>query len=83
MNYVMIFIGGGVGSIMRYAVQMLLHERIAAYHFPWATFSTFSNDNLELLRHGHWALCFLYVALSVIFGIAACLLGSSLAKSGV
>ncbi|MDR1004506.1 MAG: fluoride efflux transporter CrcB [Prevotellaceae bacterium] len=32
-----IFIGGGMGSVFRYAVQVLLHERIVPYHFPWAT----------------------------------------------
>ncbi|MDR0892666.1 MAG: fluoride efflux transporter CrcB [Mediterranea sp.] len=32
-----IFIGGGVGSALRYVVQLLLHERIVPYHFPWAT----------------------------------------------
>lgn len=36
--YLAIFIGGGLGSVMRYGVQMLLHERIVAYDFPWATF---------------------------------------------
>lgn len=39
MNFIAIFLGGGVGSIMRYGVQMLLHERIVAYSFPWATFA--------------------------------------------
>lgn len=34
-----VFIGGGVGSVLRYAVQILLHERIVPYNFPWATFS--------------------------------------------
>lgn len=24
--------------MMRYGIQMLLHERIVAYNFPWATF---------------------------------------------
>lgn len=39
MNFIAIFLGGGVGSIMRYGVQQLLHERIVAYSFPWATFA--------------------------------------------
>ncbi len=39
MNFFAIFLGGGVGSIMRYGVQQLLHERIVAYSFPWATFA--------------------------------------------
>ncbi|MDR0937955.1 MAG: fluoride efflux transporter CrcB [Mediterranea sp.] len=32
-----IFIGGGAGSVLRYAAQVLLHERIVPYHFPWST----------------------------------------------
>lgn len=32
-----IFIGGGLGSALRYAVQLLMQERITAYSFPWAT----------------------------------------------
>ena len=34
-----IFLGGGTGSVLRYGVQMLLHERIVPYSFPWATFA--------------------------------------------
>lgn len=37
--FIAIFLGGGLGSVLRYAVQMLLHERITIYNFPWATFS--------------------------------------------
>ncbi len=33
------FLGGGAGSMLRYGVQLLLHERIVAYQFPWATFA--------------------------------------------
>lgn len=36
--FVAVFLGGGLGSVLRYCVQMLLHERIVPYHFPWATF---------------------------------------------
>ncbi|MDR0982941.1 MAG: fluoride efflux transporter CrcB [Culturomica sp.] len=32
-----IFIGGGIGSALRYLVQVVLHERIVPYNFPWAT----------------------------------------------
>lgn len=32
-----IFLAGGVGSVLRYGVQLLMHERIQPYHFPWAT----------------------------------------------
>lgn len=34
-----IFLGGGTGSVLRYCVQMALHERIVPYSFPWATFA--------------------------------------------
>ncbi|MCD8094423.1 MAG: fluoride efflux transporter CrcB [Bacteroides sp.] len=34
-----IFLGGGTGSVLRYCVQMALHERIVPYSFPWATFT--------------------------------------------
>ena len=34
-----IFLGGGTGSLLRYCMQMALHERIVPYAFPWATFT--------------------------------------------
>lgn len=108
--------------MLRYGVQLLLHERIVAYQFPWATFavnilgsfliglfyalsakfnlsdevrllltaglcggfttfSTLSNDALALLRQGDAFLCLVYIFLSVLLGIGACLLGSSLFSS--
>lgn len=117
-----IFLGGGLGSVVRYGVQLLLHERITAYNFPWATFavniagsfliglfyglsarlnvsdecrlfltaglcggfttfSTFSNDNLTMIREGDGWLCLVYIALSIILGIAGCWLGYAAAES--
>lgn len=35
--FLFIFLGGGAGSILRYGVQLALHERILPHHFPWAT----------------------------------------------
>lgn len=32
-----IFLSGGTGSVLRYAMQLFLHERITPYHFPWST----------------------------------------------
>lgn len=37
--FIAIFVGGGLGSMMRYGVQLIMHQRITAYTFPWATFS--------------------------------------------
>ncbi len=36
-----IFLGGGVGSLLRYAIQLLMNNKFAAasLSFPWATFS--------------------------------------------
>jgi CrcB protein len=36
-EFIYLFIGGGLGSACRYAVQLVLHERIVPYHFPWST----------------------------------------------
>lgn len=36
---ILIFLGGGTGSVLRYCVQLLMHERIVPYTFPWATFT--------------------------------------------
>ena len=101
-----VFLGGGAGSLLRYLVQMALHERIHPYSFPWATlavnlagsfliglfyawsarfnlspevrlllttglcggfttFSTFSNDCLQMVRQGYYAPFVLYACLSV------------------
>lgn len=34
-----IFIGGGTGSVLRYAIQQILNEHITANSFPWGTFT--------------------------------------------
>lgn len=34
---IFIFLGGGTGSALRYCIQLLMHERITPYTFPWAT----------------------------------------------
>lgn len=36
----MVFIGGGIGSLLRYGLQLALHQRITPFLFPWATLST-------------------------------------------
>ncbi|MCM1293705.1 MAG: fluoride efflux transporter CrcB [Bacteroides sp.] len=37
-NFLLVFLGGGLGSVMRYGVNIALHQRIFAPQFPWATF---------------------------------------------
>lgn len=118
-EFIAIFLGGGIGSVLRYGIQLLMHERIVAYNFPWATFtvniagsfliglfyslsakldfppelrlfltaglcggfttfSTFSYDNLELLRQGEGIICIGYILLCVVLGICACFAGASI-----
>lgn len=118
-EFLTVFVGGGLGSVLRYGVQSLLHERIVAYNFPWATFavnivgcfligmfyglsassgmsvqtrvfltaglcggfttfSTFSNDSIEMMRQGQLGLCLMYILLSVVLGICACWLGGGI-----
>lgn len=120
--FLAVFLGGGLGSVMRYGIQMLMHERIVAYNFPWATFtvniigsfliglfyalsakfqlpedvrlfltaglcggfttfSTFSNDVLEMFRQGNAALGIVYVVLSILLGLLACFIGASVCRS--
>ncbi len=119
-----VFAGGGLGSVLRYGIQLLIHERVTAatYSFPWATltvnivgsfmiglfyalsaklnlsdevrlfltaglcggfttFSTFSNDNIMMIRQGDGALCALYIGVSVVAGVIACLLGGACVRS--
>lgn len=38
-NLLLIFIGGGAGSLCRYALSVLLPKSDAATHIPWATLS--------------------------------------------
>lgn len=111
-----IFLGGGTGSVLRYCVQMVLHERIVPYTFPWGTFfvnifggfliglfyalsarfnlstetrtllttglcggfttfSTFSNDGLNMIKQGFYGTSILYTLLSIVLGIAAVFAG--------
>lgn len=46
----------------------------------FTTFSTFSNESLQLLRSGSYLLFFLYVMGSILLGIAGVLLGNNLCR---
>lgn len=37
IKLLVVFLGGGIGSALRYGVQELMHEHIAVYRFPWST----------------------------------------------
>lgn len=116
-----IFLGGGTGSVLRYCIQLLMHERIMPYSFPWATFtvnllgsfliglfyalserlnlsieirlllttglcggfttfSTFSNDGMNLLKGEFYGTFILYTLLSIAIGLVAVMAGGYIGK---
>lgn len=116
-----VFIGGGIGSALRYVVQLCLHERIVPFHFPWATFtvnlfgcfliglfyalserlhlsseirlllttglcggfttfSTFSNDAVNLLKGEFYGTFIAYTILSIGIGLTATVAGGCVGK---
>ena len=47
----------------------------------FTTFSTFGNETMTMLRHGHLLLSFIYIFLSVAAGIAAAYIGAKLLEA--
>ncbi len=47
------------------------------------TFSTFALETITLLRAREWQPALLNIAMSVVFGLAACVLGIIVARTGV
>lgn len=125
-SILMVFLGGGLGSVLRYLISMLgQHLRLNPLSWwgqtllPWptlvanvlgclliglfyslsdrlgwsadtrlllttglcggfTTFSTLSNESVTLLRTGHMGMYALYLALTLILGISAVMLGNAL-----
>ncbi len=123
-SLIMIFIGGGVGSILRYLVNIGCSNLNSVYKFPigtfianitgcfliglfsaicakyvstisndtkmmmtvgfcggLTTFSTFSNESLNMVRNGNVLTFAIYVGVSVTLGIMAAYLGSYIIKN--
>jgi len=118
-NFLLVGLGGGIGSMLRYATSLLFTSR----YFPYATlavnilgsfiiglvlgmslkseyflsnlklflgtgicggfttFSSFSAENLELFQTGKTFSALIYIAVSVISGIAAAWFGYKLLNS--
>lgn len=118
-----IFIGGGIGSSLRYLGQQMVNHHLSGVLSPFSwgtffvniigcfliglfyslserwqlsnemrlfltvgicggftTFSTFSNDGLNMLKEGYYSLFALYTLLSITIGIAAVVAGSVIGK---
>jgi len=114
MALVYVFIGGGIGSIMRYVISLaldkynlnfpiatltanalacLLFGLAAGYilkegmadHYKlilltgvcggFSTFSTFTNDTLELFEHGQLLYAFSNIVISVVICLACLMIG--------
>jgi CrcB protein len=118
-NILLVGLGGGIGSVLRYTATLLVSTRKFPYatlsaniigsfiiglvlafsirdeHFAsnwklflatgicggFTTFSAFSLENMQLLQSGKTGMAFLYIALSVIVGIAATFSGYQLFKN--
>ena len=117
MSAILVFFGGGIGSLLRYGISNLFPYSSG---FPWATFisnilacllmgfiinwidrtfsstfdvnnlkwllltgicggfstfSTFSNESLQLIKQNQWALAITYILTSVILGILSLTVG--------
>lgn len=118
----LIFIGGGVGSILRYLVNIWCTDINARMQFPigtfianivgcfliglftaifakyattcndiktmltvglcggFTTFSTFSNESLNMIRSGNYTIFAIYIGLSITLGILAAFAGNQIVK---
>ena len=54
MNVLMVFLGGGTGSVLRYLVGMWIGSAV----FPWATFAVNAVGSLAIGLFGGWAARF-------------------------
>ena len=103
-SLLLIFLGGGTGSVLRYLLTISIYRQ-GTTNFPWGTFavnilgciligvfyirlmltigfcggfttfSTFSNESLQLLKSGLYPSFFTYIIGSVVLGILGVMLG--------
>jgi CrcB protein len=71
-----------IGVLVRQFMNMQLSPELRAllivgFCGGFTTFSTFANENMNLLRNGDYFYFTLYLVLSIVLGIAAVVLGNS------
>ncbi len=54
MNFLMVFIGGGCGSVLRYAIGLV----VTSASFPWATLTVNALGSLAIGLFGGWSARF-------------------------
>ena len=71
-SLVAIFIGGGIGSLVRYGVSLLSKSMfktamlIMGFYGGFSTFSTFSFENVELLKSGNRSFAIANIVLCIV-----------------
>jgi CrcB protein len=73
-----------IGIFLHYAVRVdekLKYLLVIGFCGGFTTFSTFANENLQLLQSGNYFLGLVYMLLSVILGVVAVWLGMMVMKT--
>ncbi len=91
MNFLLVMIGGAVGSAVRYAVGRLTLGTLGP-NYPWGTlavnliggfttFSAFSLDAALMIERGQWGVALAYGLVSVIGSVIALFAGLYLVRA--
>ncbi len=76
-------IGLAAGLLAKYTMSDsgLKYFIITGFCGGFTTFSSFSIENIQLIKQDHWQIALLYIATSIVFGLLAVFLGFFLTKT--